>query len=112
MDDLKTSILPWFMPIKFCKKNKIFSGYFYNIGDLYIGLGQYDSARYYLEKSLLFLTSSTRTPKFISKQWSDTLMTFQQHSSIDCLLVLRQCHLYSHYSFSKFEHLVHTHIYA
>lgn len=48
MDDLKTSILPWFMPIKFCKKNKIFSGYFYNIGDLYIGLGQYDSARYYL----------------------------------------------------------------
>lgn len=43
---------------------------------------------------------------------SDTLMPFHQHSSIDCLLVLRQCHLYSHYSFSKFEHLVHTHIYA
>lgn len=38
-------------------ENKIFSGYFYNIGDLYIGLGQYDSARYYLEKSLLFSSS-------------------------------------------------------
>ena len=38
-------------------ENKIFSGYFYNIGDLYIGLGQYDSARYYLEKSLLFSPS-------------------------------------------------------
>ena len=59
-----------------------------------------------------FLTSSTRTPKFISKQWSDTLMPFHKHSPIDSLLALRQCHLYSHYSFSKFEHLVHTHIYA
>ncbi len=57
------------------------------------------------------LTSSTRTPKFISKQWSDTLMPFHKHSPIDSLLALRQCHLYSHYSFSKFEHLVHTHIY-
>ncbi len=68
MDDLKTSILPWFMPIKFCKKNKIFSGYFYNIGDLYIGLGQYDSARYYLEKGLLF------SPSLSMSYWSLAVM--------------------------------------
>ena len=70
--DLKTSILPWFMPIKFCKnisdENKIFSGYFYNIGDLYIGLGQYDSARYYLEKSLLF------SPSLSMSYWSLAVM--------------------------------------
>ena len=56
------------MPIKFCKKNKIFSGYFYNIGDLYIGLGQYDSARYYLEKSLLF------SPSLSMSYWSLAVM--------------------------------------
>ena len=39
-------------------------------------------------------------------------MAFHQHSSVDRLLVLRQCNLYGYYSFSKFEHLVHTHIYA
>ena len=60
----------------------------------------------------IFLTSSTRTPKFIRKQWRNALMAFHQHSSVDYLLVLRQCNLYGHYSFSKFEHLVHTHIYA
>ena len=58
------------------------------------------------------LTSSTCHPKFICEQWSDTLMPFHKHSLIDSLLALRQCNLYSHYSFSKFEHLVHTHIYA
>ena len=45
-------------------ENKIFSGYFYNIGDLYIGLGQYDSARHYLEKSLLF------SPSLSMSYWS------------------------------------------
>ena len=60
----------------------------------------------------IVLTSSTRTPKFIRKQWRNALMAFHQHSSVDYLLVLRQCNLYGHYSFSKFEHLVHTHIYA
>lgn len=59
-----------------------------------------------------FLTSSTCHPKFISKQWRNALMAFHQHSLIDNLLALRQCNLYSHYSFSKFEHLVHTHIYV
>ena len=58
------------------------------------------------------LTSSTCHPKFICEQWSDTLIPFHKHSLIDSLLALRQCNLYSHYSFSKFEHLVHTHIYA
>ena len=47
----------------------------------------------------LLLTSSTRTPKFIRKQWRNTLMAFHQHSSVDYLLVLRQCNLYGHYSF-------------
>ena len=58
------------------------------------------------------LTSSTCHPKFIREQWSNALMAFHQHSSVDCLLVLRQCNLYGHYSFSKFENLVHTHIYT
>ena len=58
------------------------------------------------------LTSSTRTPKFIREQWSNALMAFHQHRSVDCMLVLRQCNLYGHDSFSKFENLVHTHIYA
>lgn len=49
-------------------ENKIFSGYFYNIGDLYIGLGQYDSARYYLEKSLLF------SPSLSMYYWSLAVM--------------------------------------
>ncbi len=49
-------------------ENKIFSGYFYNIGDLYIGLGQYDSARYYLEKSLLF------SPSLSMSYWSLAVM--------------------------------------
>ena len=59
-----------------------------------------------------FLTSSTRTPKFICEQWSDTLMPFHKHSPIDSLLTLRQCHLYCHDGPGKSEHLVHTHIYA
>ena len=42
------------------------------------------------EEKILHLTSSTRTPKFISKQWSDTLMPFHKHSLIDSLLALRQ----------------------
>ena len=58
------------------------------------------------------LTSSTRTPKFICEQWSDTLMPFHKHSPIDSLLTLRQCHLYCHDGPGKSEHLVHTHIYA
>ena len=72
------------------------------------------SAEYYRRHGqyALFLTSSTCHPKFICEQWRNALMAFHQHSSADCLLVLRQCNLYSHYSFSKFEHLVHTHIYA
>ena len=49
-------------------ENKIFSGYFYNIGDLYIGLGQYDSARYYLENSLLF------SPSLSMSYWSLAVM--------------------------------------
>ena len=49
-------------------ENKIFSGYFYNIGDLYIGLGQYDSARYYLEKSLLL------SPSLSMSYWSLAVM--------------------------------------
>lgn len=53
---------------KVLQKNKIFSGYFYNIGDLYIGLGQYDSARYYLEKSLLF------SPSLSMSYWSLAVM--------------------------------------
>ena len=40
------------------------------------------------------LTSSTRTPKFISEQWSDALMAFHEHGSVDNLLVLRQFNLY------------------
>mgnify|MGYP001188992102 CR=1 FL=1 len=61
---------------------------------------------------VFFLTSSMRTPKFISKQWSDTLMPFHKHSPIDSLLALRQCHLYCHDCPGKSEHLVHTHIYV
>ena len=38
-------------------EHKTFSGYFYNMGDLCIDLEQYDSARYYLEKSLLLSKS-------------------------------------------------------
>lgn len=49
-------------------ENKIFSGYFYNIGDLYIGLGQYDPARHYLEKSLLF------SPSLSMSYWSLAVM--------------------------------------
>ena len=49
-------------------ENKIFSGYFYNIGDLYIDLGQYDSARHYLEKSLLF------SPSLSMSYWSLAVM--------------------------------------
>ena len=41
------------------------------------------------------LTSSTCHPKFICEQWRNALMAFHQHSSVDCLLVLRQCNLYS-----------------
>ncbi len=38
-------------------EHKTFSGYFYNMGALYVDLEQYDSARYYLEKSLLLSKS-------------------------------------------------------
>ena len=80
-------------------------GYMLSVQQVYNSLIKYN-------RHLDLLTSSTRTPKFICEQWSDTLMPFHKHSLIDSLLALRQCNLYSHYSFSKFEHLVHTHIYA
>ena len=80
-------------------------GYMLSVQQVYNSLIKYN-------RHLDLLTSSTRTPKFIRKQWRNALMAFHQHSSVDYLLVLRQCNLYGHYSFSKFEHLFHTHIYA
>ena len=70
---LKTSILPWFMRYKVLQnisdENKIFSGYFYNIGDLYIGLGQYDSAR-----SLFRERACSLSPSLSMSYWSLAVM--------------------------------------
>ena len=41
----------------------------------------------------------------------NTLMSFHEHCPIDCLLILRQSHLYCDYSLSKFKDLVNTHVY-
>lgn len=52
--------------------HKAFNGYFYNMGDLYVDLEQYDSAKYYLEKSLS-LSSSRSMP-----YWSLAVMEAEQ----------------------------------
>lgn len=52
--------------------HKAFNGYFYNMGDLYVDLEQYDSAKYYLEKSLS-LSLSRSMP-----YWSLAVMEAEQ----------------------------------
>ena len=69
-------------------ENKIFSGYFYNIGDLYIGLGQYDSAR-----SLFRERACSLSPSLSMSYWSLAVMEAEARKFQVCLSLSRYfCH--------------------
>ena len=89
-------------------EHKTFSGYFYNMGDLYIDLEQYDSARYYLEKSLLLSKSQTIS------YWSLAVMeaelgNFQSAYHYLDTFVMVQDSLDASEVLSEVQHLVYKH---
>ena len=51
-----------------------------------------------------------RTPKLLSEQFGNSLVSFHKHGSTDCLLIVRQCQLYRHDGLRQGEDLVHTHV--
>lgn len=89
-------------------EHKTFSGYFYNMGDLYIDLEQYDSARYYLEKSLLLSKSQAIS------YWSLAVMeaelgNFQSAYHYLDTFVMVQDSLDASEVLSEVQHLVYKH---
>lgn len=88
--------------------HKTFSGYFYNMGDLYVDLEQYDSAKYYLEKSLLM-----SKPQAIS-YWSLAVMeaelgNFQSAYHYLDTFVMVQDSLDASEVLTEVQHLVYKH---
>ena len=89
-------------------EHKTFSGYFYNMGDLYIDLEQYDSARYYLEKSLL-LSSSWSMPYWSLAVMESELGNFQSAYHYLDTFVMVQDSLDVSEKLSEVQHLVYKH---
>lgn len=81
---------------------------YYNMGDLYIDLEQYDSARYYLEKSLL-LSSSWSMPYWSLAVMESELGNFQSAYHYLDTFVMVQDSLDVSKKLSEVQHLVYKH---
>ena len=81
---------------------------YYNMGDLYIDLEQYDSARYYLEKSLL-LSSSWSMPYWSLAVLESELRNFQSAYHYLDTFVMVQDSLDVSEKLSEVQHLVYKH---
>ena len=81
---------------------------YYNMGDLYIDLKQYDSARYYLEKSLL-LSSSWSMPYWSLAVMESELGNFQSAYHYLDTFVMVQDSLDVSEKLSEVQHLVYKH---
>ena len=81
---------------------------YYNMGDLYIDLEQYDSARYYLEKSLL-LSSSWSMPYWSLAVMESELGNFQSAYHYLDTFVMVQDSLDVSEKLSEVQHLVYKH---
>lgn len=81
---------------------------YYNMGDLYIDLEQYDSARYYLEKSLL-LSSSWSMPSWSLAVMESELGNFQSAYHYLDTFVMVQDSLDVSEKLSEVQHLVYKH---
>lgn len=81
---------------------------YYNMGDLYIDLEQYDSARYYLEKSLL-LSSSWSMPYWSLAVMESELGNFQSAYHYLDTVVMVQDSLDVSEKLSEVQHLVYKH---
>lgn len=81
---------------------------YYNMGDLYIDLEQYDSARYYLEKSLL-LSSSWSMPYWSLAVMESELGNFQSAYHYLDTFVIVQDSLDVSEKLSEVQHLVYKH---
>lgn len=88
--------------------NKTFSGYFYNMGALYVDLEQYDSARYYLEKSLV-LSSSWSMPYWSLAVMESELGNFQSAYHYLDTFVMVQDSLDASEELTEVQHLVYKH---
>ena len=89
-------------------KHKTFGGYFYNMGKLYIDLEQYDSARYYLGKSLL-LSGSQAMPYWSLSVMEAELGNFQLAYHYLDTFVMIQDSLDAGEELSEVQHLVYKH---
>lgn len=89
-------------------KHKTFGGYFYNMGKLYIDLEQYDSARYYLGKSLL-LSGSQAMPYWSLSVMEAELGNFQLAYHYLDTFVMIQDSLDASAALSEVQHLVYKH---
>lgn len=90
------------------EENETFGGYFSNIGDLYIDLEQYDSARYYLKKSLL-LSPSRSMPYWSLATMEADLGNYQSAYHYLDTFVMVQDSLDASEELTEIQHLVYKH---
>ena len=90
------------------KENETFGGYFSNMGDLYVSLEQYDSARYYLEKSLS-LSPSRPMPYWSLAVMEADLKNFPSAYHYMDTFVMIQDSLDVSAKLSEVQHLVYKH---
>lgn len=81
---------------------------YYNMGDLYVDLEQYDSARYYLEKSLLF-SSSQAMPYWSLAVMESELGNFRSAYHHLDTFVMVQDSLDARAALTEVQHLVYKH---
>lgn len=89
-------------------KHKTAADYFYNIGGLYVDLEQYDSARYYLEKSLL-MSRSQAMPYWSLAVMESELGNFQSAYHYLDTFVMIQDSLDASEVLTEVQHLVYKH---
>ncbi|WP_455666262.1 hypothetical protein [Phocaeicola sp.] len=88
--------------------DKTSANYFYNMGDLYVDLEQYDSARYYLEKSLL-MSKSQAMPYWSLAVMESELGNFQSAYHYLDTFVMVQDSLDASAALTEVQHLVYKH---
>ena len=88
--------------------DKASANYFYNMGDLYVDLEQYDSARYYLEKSLL-MSKFQAMPYWSLAVMESELGNFQSAYHYLDTFVMVQDSLDASVALTEVQHLVYKH---
>lgn len=94
--------------LQYISEEKTFSGYLYNIGDLYIDLEQYDSAKYYLEKSLLMSKPQSISYWSLAAMEADLGNYRSAYHYLDTFVVVQDS-LDASVELTEIQHLVYKH---